>query len=73
MAKPTARQQEVLSWMLQYQLAHDGMPPSLREICEAFGWASTNTAVDHMRLMEKKGLVKHYTKRARGWVALESA
>lgn len=72
MTAPTSRQQELHSWMVQYQLANS-MPPTLREICEAFGFASTNTAADHLRLMEPKGLVKRHRGKARGWVAVESA
>jgi len=70
MTEPTSRQMELLAFMREYQTAN-GMPPSLREICEAFNWASTNTPVCHLRLLLRKGLVRQHANKARGWVALE--
>lgn len=67
--EPTERQLELHRFMLAYQAEH-GMPPTLREIAEAFGFASVTAAHAHMVLMAKKGLVKHRPKTARGWLAL---
>jgi repressor LexA len=66
---PTARQHEIVQWMRAYQQEF-GMPPTLREMADAFGWASLNSAIDNLRRLAKRGLVKHHGKKARGWVAL---
>jgi repressor LexA len=70
MSDPTSRQMEVLGFMRMYQVANS-MPPTLREIADAFGWASMNSALCHLRMLRTKGLVKHHPKLSRGWVALE--
>lgn len=33
-------------------------PPTLRDICERFGWASTAAARDHVRRLKAKGLLR---------------
>ena len=63
------RQLEVLEFMRRYQLEHH-MPPTLREIAGEFGFASTNTVAGHLGALKKKGLVRHRTGIARGWLAL---
>jgi repressor LexA len=70
MTTPTARQLELHSWCIEYQKANS-MPPTLREIADAFGWASMNSALCHLRMLRTKGLVKHHPKLSRGWVALD--
>lgn len=74
MTSPTARQLELHQFMILYQHEHS-MPPTLREICEAFGWSSTNSAKEHLRYLEQKGLVKHVKGKkcglARGYVAIQ--
>lgn len=68
---PTAKQRDIYSWMCAYQVTYS-MPPTMREICDAFGFASTNAANDHLRALEKKGLVVHRPKLCRGWLAVQS-
>ena len=40
-------------------------PPTLRELCEKFGWASTAAARDHVRALIKKGALVHGKRGAR--------
>lgn len=70
MDAPTARQLEVLDFMLGYQAEH-GMPPTVREIATAFGFTSTNSVASHLLLLAKKGLVRHRPGVSRAWRALE--
>lgn len=66
---PTARQLEVHAFMLAFHEEH-GVWPSLREICEALGMASTNAAHAHLSALKKKGLVRQRPRCARGWIAI---
>lgn len=52
----TQRQREVLEWIYGHESAR--LPWTIRGMCEAFGWASTHAAVDHLLALEKKGLLK---------------
>jgi repressor LexA len=61
---PTPRQREILSFV------HDvcqkaKRPPSLREIGEHFGIASTNAIADHLVALERRGLIVRYEGQAR--------
>lgn len=67
--EPTDRQREIYETMLRYQLEF-GMPPTLRELCEQLDISSTNGITDHLRALEKRGLVKHRPMISRGWIAL---
>src|SRR5512136_2637667 len=47
--------------------ADDGLPPpTYRELCRQFGWASTGTARDHIRALIRKGVLRSAEGRARG-------
>jgi SOS-response transcriptional repressor LexA len=52
---------------------HDehGVWPSLREIGDALDIASTNAVHEHLVSLEKKGLVRHRKRCARGWIAVQ--
>lgn len=52
----TEAQEAVLAFMVRHQAAN-ARPPSLREICEEFGFASHNAARNHVQALVKKGLV----------------
>jgi len=52
----TPRQEEVLAFILE-SLRRRGYPPSLREICEAFGLTSTRGALRHLEALERKGFI----------------
>jgi repressor LexA len=54
--KLTEIQEAILAYMVQHQNEHS-RPPSLREICEEFGYASSNAARKHVQALARKGLV----------------
>jgi repressor LexA len=45
-----------------------GYPPTIREICRAFGFGSTGTARDHLRALEAKGWLRTLRGKSRGLV-----
>lgn len=67
---PTPRQLKVHAFMLSYQREH-AAPPTIREIADAFTFASLNSVAAHLQALEKKGLVRHRSGFTRGWIALE--
>jgi repressor LexA len=60
----TQRQQEVLDYITHAQ-ATAGVMPSTREIQEHFGFASQTAAVNHLRALEKKGMIQRQPGKAR--------
>lgn len=52
----TPRQQQIFDFILA-SLREEGVIPSVREICEAFGFASTNAVVCHLDALAKKGFI----------------
>jgi len=52
----TARQREILSWLSQY-IAERGYSPTIRELCLAFNFASTEGALCHLRPLKSKGWI----------------
>jgi repressor LexA len=64
----TDRQLEVHATMIRYQL-ENGMPPTLRELGELCGIASTNGVRDHLLALKKRGLVRQH--RGRAWLAVQ--
>jgi len=54
---PTARQLECLKIVAEWVLAR-GFPPAVREIGDRMGIRSTNGVIDHMLLLEKRGLLE---------------
>ncbi|EDT2950038.1 LexA family transcriptional regulator [Salmonella enterica subsp. enterica serovar Vinohrady] len=52
----TTRQQHVLDTLINYQRKH-GFPPTNTELAELLGCSSPNAAVDHLRTLEKKGVI----------------
>lgn len=52
----TPRQEEVLHFILE-AIERRGYPPSIREICEEFEFASTRGALRHLEALEKKGFI----------------
>lgn len=61
------RQQQVLDFIRQYQ-ADNGMPPVAREIAEAIGCRSKNSAVLHLQALQHKGAIRIRPGTARGIV-----
>jgi repressor LexA len=63
----TSRQQKLLAYILD-SIRSGGRPPTIREICRAFGYRSTGTARDHLRALEVKGHLKKLPGKSRGLV-----
>ena len=54
MTKLSKRQQEILDY-IKVEVRKKGYPPSVREIGEAVGLASSSTVHGHLSRLEKKG------------------
>jgi repressor LexA len=63
----TEAQEAILAFMVRHQETH-GRPPSLREMCEEFGFASHTAALKHVQALARKGLVAQ-TGDGRTWAA----
>lgn len=55
--KPTNRQLEVLATIARHQL-REGLSPSIRGLADLLGIVSTNGMNDHLKALEKKGLLE---------------
>ena len=53
----TDRQRETLSYIAE-TVTDRGYPPSVREICEALGLASSSTVHSHLQALQRKGYLK---------------
>ena len=60
---PTDRQLDVLRAIAR--ASAQGFPPTIRELCAALGINSTNGVNDHLRLLERKGLILREEQRGR--------
>jgi repressor LexA len=60
--KLTRRQQQILEF-----IGSQGQTPSLREIARHFGFRSVTGAADHIRVLIRKGALKHRPGLARSW------
>jgi repressor LexA len=67
MAELTTRQQEVLDFIRQQQ-QETGFPPSSREIQAYFGFQSQTAAMNHLRALERKGVINRTPGKARSAV-----
>ena len=70
MSTLTSRQQQVLDFIAE-SVTQSGMVPSTREIQQHFGFASQTAAVNHLRALERKGVIQRSAGKARA-VALTS-
>ncbi|MFD1426130.1 repressor LexA [Kroppenstedtia sanguinis] len=57
MSQLSSRQQAILDYIKQ-EVREKGYPPSVREIGEAVGLASSSTVHGHLNRLEKKGLIR---------------
>ncbi|WJH34081.1 transcriptional repressor LexA [Paenibacillus aurantius] len=57
MSKISGRQQAILDF-IKTEVREKGYPPSVREIGEAVGLASSSTVHGHLERLEKKGLIR---------------
>ena len=64
MKELTARQQEILSFIENYEWRNRYWP-SIREIQDQFGFKSTNAVMGHLRALEKKGMIERIPGQAR--------
>jgi repressor LexA len=64
MQELTIRQQEIVDFILKQQRM-DGMTPSHQEIAEEFGFASSNSVREHLRLIRQKGFLESDTSKVR--------
>jgi repressor LexA len=53
----TDRQRQTLQYVAE-TVAERGYPPSVREICEALGLASSSTVHSHLQALQRKGYVR---------------
>ena len=67
MPELTARQQEVLDFIRRQQ-QQTGFAPSSREIQEHFGFQSQTAAMNHLRALERKGVINRTPGKARSAV-----
>jgi len=65
MEELTKRQKEVLEFVKE-RIMQTSMPPTLTEISNEFGFASTRGAVKHLEALETKGYVKLLSGQSRG-------
>lgn len=65
MQELTKRQQEILS-MIQDHIQSTGYPPTRTDICEHFGFRSPTAADDHLRALERKGVIELIPGASRG-------
>jgi repressor LexA len=61
----TARQQQILDW-IRGHLEATGMPPTRAEIATALGFSTPSSAEDHLRALEKKGVLEILSGTSRG-------
>jgi len=71
MQELTRRQQEVLETIVKFIRQHE-YPPTLKELSDALGASSRNTAVKHLSVLAKKGYIEWQRNKARGLRVLES-
>ncbi len=65
MEKLTARQSEILSF-LQTFIDETGMPPTRAEIARELGFRSVNAAEEHLRALQRKGVIELIPGASRG-------
>lgn len=70
MLELTRRQDEILALIRQY-IYEEGYPPTRAEIAEAFGFRSANSAEEHLRALERKGVIELLQGSSRGIRLLE--
>ena len=61
----TPRQKEVLDLIIQH-INTSGLPPTRKEISDILGFRSANAAEDHLRALERKGIIELIPGTSRG-------
>lgn len=62
MAKGLTKRQAAILQFIVDRIREDGLPPTIAEIGEYFGIASTNGVNDHLMALEKKGFIERSSK-----------
>ncbi|THB73023.1 MAG: transcriptional repressor LexA [Gammaproteobacteria bacterium] len=65
MKKLTNRQQQVLDFISSF-INDEGYPPTRSDICKALGFRSPNAAEDHLKALQKKGVIELQAGSSRG-------
>ena len=65
MSDLTPRQTQILR-LIQSRIADSGMPPTRAEIAREFGFKSANAAEEHMRALQRKGVISLVPGASRG-------
>lgn len=60
----TEKQEKVLDYI--ETCIEDGMPPTYAEMARHFKWKSENSAVEHLRRLERKGRIELIEGKKRG-------
>ena len=71
MEKLTQRQRQVLETIIDFVKTNE-YPPTLRELADALGASSRNSAVKHLTTLDRKGYIKWGKNKARGIKIIES-
>jgi repressor LexA len=61
----TERQKEILEFLADFQ-RRQGVAPTLREICQHFGFSSYGTVYKHLKLLAQKGFLRRDWNQKRG-------
>jgi repressor LexA len=61
----SSKQERVLEFLVNFNTDH-GFPPTIRELCQHFGFKSLNTAHFHLRSLERKGYIQVHPGKGRG-------
>lgn len=72
MEELTDRQREILNYIVK-ETELRGFPPTIREIGEEMGIASTNGVNDHLKALERKGYLNRGEQQSRALVATKRA
>ena len=71
MKELTQRQEQILD-LIKSNLELKGFPPTRADIAKTFGFKSPNAAEQHLRALEKKGVISILSGASRGIVLNES-
>ncbi|MFZ5698575.1 MAG: transcriptional repressor LexA [Pseudomonadota bacterium] len=72
MEKLTTRQRQVLNF-IRRSLQKNGIAPTRAEIADAMGFQSKNAAVDHLKALERKGVIRLHSDLSRGIQLLDGS
>ena len=65
MLKLTPRQQQILDF-IQQSIKQSGMPPTRADMCQHFGFKSPTAAEDHLKALQRKGVIELLSGVSRG-------